>query len=265
MPAHNPRSNSLDWTHESAVPWRHSVLPMRMQQRSGLMVSVRSLVIALYPAPPMTYPVRRAPTSNSLTFYHRRCNHWTKVQPRPNLSQSRNVSDTHKIWSDFNLFLFLIISLLYRFHWRLRWGEDIRKRQKSFQRSDICKSHSVAAITSICSPVTALRVTNEGLSQHFHIWRDKQTIQDLWPNCIWRDKQNQEKGLVLESKTGKSKYILHKNSVLDFFQTYTSRHVAYLCIFLYMKSLLCRRKTKCHTSIPSLHSQSLLDYKTDTR
>jgi len=32
----------------------------------------------------------------------------------------------------------------------------------------------------------------EGMSQHFHIWRDKQTIQGLWPNCIWRDKQNQE-------------------------------------------------------------------------
>jgi len=30
------------------------------------------------------------------------------------------------------------------------------------------------------------------------------------PNCIWRDKQNQEKGLVLESKTGKPKCILHK-------------------------------------------------------
>ena len=38
-----------------------------------------------------------------------------------------------------------------------------------------------------------------------------------------------------------------------------------VCIFLYMKSLLCRRQTMCHCSIPSLHSQSLLDYKTATR
>ena len=34
---------------------------------------------------------------------------------------------------------------------------------------------------------------------------------------------------------------------------------------LYMKSLLCRRKTMCHRNIPSLHSPSLLDYKTATR
>ena len=108
------------------------------------------------------------------------------------------------------------------------------------------------------------RQTLEGMSQHFHIWRDKQTIQGLWPNCIWRDKQNQEKDLVFESKTGKPKCILHKNSLLCFFQTYTTRRVAYLCIFLYMKSLVCRRKTMCHNSIPSLHSQSLLDYKTAT-
>ena len=76
--------------------------------------------------------------------------------------------------------------------------------------------------------------TSEGMCQHFHIWGDKQTIQGLCPNCIWRDKQNQEKGLVLESKTGKPKRILHKNFLLDFFQTYTSRRVAYLCIFLYV-------------------------------
>jgi len=96
------------------------------------------------------------------------------------------------------------------------------------------------------------------MPQYFHIWRNKQTIQGLWPNCIWRDKQNQEKILVLEPKTRKTKCILHKNSLLDFFQTYTSRRVAYLCIFLYVKSLLCRRKTMCHSSIPSLHSQSHL-------
>jgi len=24
----------------------------------------------------------------------------------------------------------------------------------------------------------------EIMSQHFHIWRDKQTFQGLWPNCI---------------------------------------------------------------------------------
>jgi len=64
------------------------------------------------------------------------------------------------------------------------------------------------------------------MSRHFHIWRDKQTIQGLWPNCIWRDKQNQEKNLALEPKTRKPKCILHKISLLDFFQTYTSRHVA---------------------------------------
>jgi len=29
------------------------------------------------------------------------------------------------------------------------------------------------------------------MSQHFHIWRDKQTIQGLCHKCIWRDKQNQ--------------------------------------------------------------------------
>jgi len=74
------------------------------------------------------------------------------------------------------------------------------------------------------------------MSQHFHIWRDKKTIQGLWPNCIWKDKQNQGKGLVLEPKTRKLKCILHRNSSLDFFQNYTSRRVAFLCIFSYMMS-----------------------------
>ena len=40
----------------------------------------------------------------------------------------------------------------------------------------------------------------------------------------------------MEPKTRKPKCISHKNSSLDFFQTYTSRCVVYLCIFLYMKS-----------------------------
>ena len=84
--------------------------------------------------------------------------------------------------------------------------------------------------------ITFSLVQKEGMSQHFHIWSDKQTIQGLWPNCIWKDKQNQGKGLVLEPKTRKPKCILHKNSWLDFFQTHTSRRVVYLCIFLYMKS-----------------------------
>ena len=30
--------------------------------------------------------------------------------------------------------------------------------------------------------------SREIMSQHFHIWRDKQTIQGLWPNCIWNPK-----------------------------------------------------------------------------
>ena len=98
----------------------------------------------------------------------------------------------------------------------------------------------------------------EIMSQHFHIWRDKQTIQGLWPNCIWRDKQNQEKGLVFESKTGKPKCMLHKNSSLDFIQTYTSRRVAYLCIFLYIShchqnpTVACIAQTfttTCHSTI----------------
>ena len=62
--------------------------------------------------------------------------------------------------------------------------------------------------------------------------------------------QNQGKSPVLEPKTSKSKCILLKNSSLDFFQTYTSRRVAYWCIFLYMKSQLCRPTTVCHSSIP---------------
>ena len=49
---------------------------------------------------------------------------------------------------------------------------------------------------------------------------------------------------------------------LDFIQTYTSRRVAVLCIFLYTKLLLSRLKTKCHSRIPSSNSQSLLDCKT---
>ena len=48
---------------------------------------------------------------------------------------------------------------------------------------------------------TRCHMKGEGMSQHFHIWRDKQTIQGLWPKCIWKDKQNQGKSLVLEPKT----------------------------------------------------------------
>jgi len=88
----------------------------------------------------------------------------------------------------------------------------------------------------------------EIMSQHFHIWRVKQTIQGLWPNFTWRDKQNQGKDPVFESKTGKPNCILHKNSSLDFIQTYTSRRVAYLCIFLYMKSLSSEFHRDMHTS-----------------
>jgi len=40
------------------------------------------------------------------------------------------------------------------------------------------------------------------MSHHFHIWRDKQTIQDFWPNCIWKDKQNQEKALSWNQRQG---------------------------------------------------------------
>ena len=69
---------------------------------------------------------------------------------------------------------------------------------------------------------------------------------------IWRDKQNQGKGFVLESKTRYLKCILLKNSLLDFFQTYTSRRVAYLCIFLYMKS----QSSEFHCSMHSI-AQSL--------
>ena len=78
----------------------------------------------------------------------------------------------------------------------------------------------------------------EGMSQHFHIWRDKQTIQGQCPNSVWRDRQNQEKQPVFESKTRKLNCILLKNLWLDFIQTYTSRRVAIFCIFLYIKSLL---------------------------
>jgi len=96
------------------------------------------------------------------------------------------------------------------------------------------------------------------MSQHFHIWRDQQTIQGLWPNCTWKDKQNQEKGLVLEPKTRKPKCILHKNSSLDFIQTYTSRHVAYLCIFLYMMSLSSEFHRSMHSPDIHHHLQQLI-------
>ena len=73
-------------------------------------------------------------------------------------------------------------------------------------------------VTDMAGPRENRHGSVEIMSQHFHIWRDKQTIQGLWPNCIWRDKQNQCKDLVFESKTGKSNCILHKNSSLDFIQ-----------------------------------------------
>jgi len=48
-----------------------------------------------------------------------------------------------------------------------------------------------------CLPHLQLEI----MSQHFHIWRDKQTIQGSCQKCIWKDKQNQGKNIVLESKT----------------------------------------------------------------
>jgi len=78
--------------------------------------------------------------------------------------------------------------------------------------------------------------SNEIMSQHFHIWKDKQTIQGSCQFCIWKDKQNQGKSFVLDSKTRYAKCIFLQNSWFDFFQTYTSRRVTNLCIFLYMKS-----------------------------
>ena len=41
----------------------------------------------------------------------------------------------------------------------------------------------------------------EIMSQDFRIWRDKQTIHGQWQNGVWRDRQNQAKQPVLESKT----------------------------------------------------------------
>ena len=93
---------------------------------------------------------------------------------------------------------------------------------------------------------------------------ERQTkIQGLWPNCIWRDKQNQCKDLVFESKTGKPNCILHKNSWLDFIQTYTSRRVAFLCIFLYMKSLSSEFHRSMHR--PDIHHLPLNNCSTWTR
>jgi len=48
--------------------WR-SVLPVRMQTRSGLMVVVCPPVIALLPTPPVAAPAGRACTSTTLTFH----------------------------------------------------------------------------------------------------------------------------------------------------------------------------------------------------
>ena len=44
---------------------------------------------------------------------------------------------------------------------------------------------------------------SEGMSQHFYIWRDKQTNQGSCQICIWKDKQNQGKSFVLKPKTSK--------------------------------------------------------------
>jgi len=49
--------------------WR-SVLPVRMQTRSGLMVVVCPPVIALLSTPPVAAPAGRACTSTTLTFHH---------------------------------------------------------------------------------------------------------------------------------------------------------------------------------------------------
>ena len=55
--------------------------------------------------------------------------------------------------------------------------------------------------------ITVGKYAVEIMSQHFHIWRDKQTIQGSCQKCIWKDKQNQGKSFVLESKTRKPKRI----------------------------------------------------------
>ena len=47
-----------------------SVLPVRMQTRSGLIVVVCPPVISLLPTPPVTAPAGRAFTSTTLTFHH---------------------------------------------------------------------------------------------------------------------------------------------------------------------------------------------------
>ena len=71
----------------------------------------------------------------------------------------------------------------------------------------ICSCHTlkhlvwVFCVANFWRAVVVTENTQKGMSQHFHIWRDKQTIQGLWPKCIWKDKKNQGKSLVLEPKT----------------------------------------------------------------
>jgi len=67
---HISRSSGVDGTHVQAVPGWRSVLPVRMQTRSGIMVVVCPPVIALLPTPPVAAPAGRTFTSTTLTFHH---------------------------------------------------------------------------------------------------------------------------------------------------------------------------------------------------
>jgi len=70
FPMHSSRSCSLtrNETHVQAVPGWRSVLPVRMQTRSGLMVVVSPPAIALLPTPLVAAPAGRAFTSTTLTL-----------------------------------------------------------------------------------------------------------------------------------------------------------------------------------------------------
>jgi len=70
FPMHSSRSSGLDRTHVQAVPGWRSVLPMRMQTISRLMVVVCPQVIARLPTSPVAAPTGRAFTSTALTFHH---------------------------------------------------------------------------------------------------------------------------------------------------------------------------------------------------
>ena len=64
--------------------WR-SVLPVRMQTRSGVMVVVCPPVIALLPTPPVAAPARRACTSTTLTLQHCECDGRSRNRNRPHV------------------------------------------------------------------------------------------------------------------------------------------------------------------------------------